>query len=216
MKEIYENCNILYNYLFDKDKINKCDVLIVCGSSDLSVVEAADKINMKCFPECFIFTGKEGKGTKGKYKNSEAERMASYAESFGIFNSKMLIEDKSINTLQNINYSNKLIKKYKDYINTNNIAIIHKPYVLKRIKLICKRKKLNYKVTSINTNFTNYLIKVITNGYMSENDVICEMVAEIFYIKHHHIFRLAKEPIPKEVLDAYNYLKKKGYNKYII
>lgn len=216
MKEVYNNCNVLYNYLCDRDDIKKCTTVITCGSSDLSVVEETANINHECHPMCFIFSGKEGKGTRGKYEHSEAYRFAEYAESFGIFNIKMILEEKSINTLQNIRYSYRIIRKNKRYIDSSFLVIVHKPYVLKRVKLICKRWGIDSKVSCLKANFRDYLKYVTSKGYMSEDDIINELVGEIFYIKHSFLFGLARNRIPSEVMDAYLFLKKKGYNRYII
>lgn len=216
MKEVYNNCEVLYNYLCDRDDIKKCTTLITCGSSDLSVVEETSNVNHECHPMCFIFSGKEGKGTKGKYNNSEAERFAEYAESFGIFNSKMILEENATNTLQNIKYSYRIIRKNKRYIDSSYLVIVHKPYVLKRVKLICKRRRIDARVSCLKKNFREYLMYVTSKGYMCEDDVINELVGEIFYIKHSFLFGLAMNRIPSEVMDAYKFLKKKGYNRYII
>ena len=51
---------------------------------------------------------------------------------------------------------------------------------------------------------------------MSESDVINEIVGEIFMLKHYKLFDLPKIEIDDNVLEAYKFLKKKGYRKYTI
>lgn len=51
---------------------------------------------------------------------------------------------------------------------------------------------------------------------MTLDDIINELVGEIFILKHYRMFRISKVNIPKEVKKSYFFLKKKGYKKYAI
>ena len=65
-------------------------------------------------------------------------------------------------------------------------------------------------------SFKEYINKVITDKNMTLDDIINELVGEIFILKHYRMFRISKVNIPKEVIKSYFFLKKKGYKKYAI
>lgn len=193
MEEILNKAEIIYNYLNTKDEISKSDVILGCGSIDITIVEVVKELDDKYNFKTIIFSGYKGKGTLGKIKTSEAKRFKEYAKT----------------TKQNIRKS---LKK----VNYNNLIIVHKPYALKRTKLICQKYNIDCKVTSVNLSLRKYINKVVKENNMSESDVINEIVGEIFMLKHYKLYGLPKIEIDDNVLEAYKYLKKKGYRKYTI
>ena len=120
-----------------------------------------------------------------------------------------MLEEHARTTKENIKKSIKKVKFEK-------ITIVHKPYVLKRCDQICKKLKINYQLATINLSFKEYINKVNTDKTMTLDDIINELVGEIFILKHYRMFRISKVNIPKEVIKSYFYLKKKGYKKYAI
>ena len=120
-----------------------------------------------------------------------------------------MLEEHAKTTKQNI-------KKSLKKVNYNSLIIVHKPYALKRTKLICQKYNINCKITSVNLSLRKYINKVVKENNMSESDVINEIVGEIFMLKHYKLFGLPKIEIDDNVLETYKYLKKKGYRKYTI
>ncbi len=209
MEEILNKAEIIYNYLNTKDEISKSDVILGCGSIDTTIVEVVKELDDKYNFKTIIFSGYKGKGTLGKIKTSEAKRFKEYALKLGINNDKIVLEEHAKTTKQNIRKS---LKK----VNYNNLIIDHKPYALKRTKLICQKYNIDCKITSVNLSLRKYINKVVKENNMSESDAINEIVGEIFMLKHYKLFGLPKIEIDDNVLEAYKYLKKKGYRKYTI
>ena len=83
-----------------------------------------------------IIIASGGKGSNEKY--SEAEVISKYLQDKGISNNRIIIEDKSGSTYENLNYSGKLI----DNLDTK-IVIASSDFHLFRAK--CIAKKLGYK-----------------------------------------------------------------------
>lgn len=209
MEEILNKAEIIYNYLNTKDSISKSDVILGCGSIDTTIVEVVKELDDKYNFKTIIFSGYKGKGTLGKIKTSEARRFKEYALKLGINNAKIELEEHAKTTKQNIRKS---LKK----VNYSSLIIVHKPYALKRTKLICQKYNINCNVTSVNLSLRKYINKVVKENNMSESDVINEIVGEIFMLKHYKLFGLPKIEIDDNVLESYKYLKKKGYRKYTI
>ena len=201
MEEILNKVEIIYNYLNTKDEISKSDVILGCGSIDTTIVEVVKELDDKYNFKTIIFSGYKGKGSLGKIKTSEAKRFKEYALKLGINNAKIELEEHAKTTKQNIRKS---LKK----VNYNSLIIVH--------KLICQKYNINCNVTSVNLSLRNYINKVVKENNMTESDVINEIVGEIFMLKHYKLFGLPKIEIDDNVLEAYKYLKKKGYRKYTI
>lgn len=209
MEEVLKRTENIYNYLNTKDDISGCDIILGCGSMDTTIVEVVKELDDKYNYNNIIFSGYMGKGSIGKIKVSEARRFNDYALKLGINENKIIIEEHAKTTKQNI-------KKSLKKVNYNKVVIVHKPYALKRTKLICERYNINSSITSTDLSFKEYLNKVSRENNMSVNQVINEIVGEIFMLKHNLIFGLPKINIDKNILEDYKYLKKKGYRKYTI
>lgn len=209
MEEVLKKGKIIYDYLNNQDNITKCSTILCCCSIDLGLVEVSKELDIKYSPKQIIYSGYKGKGTIGKIKGSEAQRFKNYAINLGIDKNKIITEERSVNTWQNIKNSLKKIEH-------QDLVIIHKPYAIRRTKLICQKLNIECKIVSNKQTFNEYLKQITNKEQIKEKDIISEMVAEIFYIKHNKLFNLIKTDIPEEVIEAYIFLKNKGYNKYII
>ena len=209
MNEILKNAETIYNYLNIKENLTDSDLILGCGCMDTTIVEVCNVLYKQLHSQKVLFSGKSGKGTIGKISSSEAQRFKNYAIELGIPAEKILLEEYARTTKENIKKSIKKVKFEK-------ITIVHKPYVLKRCDQICKKLKINYQLAIINLSFKEYINKVITDKSMTLDDIINELVGEIFILKHYKIFRISKTSIPKEVIESYSFLKKKGYKKYAI
>lgn len=209
MNEILKNAETIYNYLNIKENLTDSDLILGCGCMDTTIVEVCNVLYKQLHSQKVLFSGKSGKGTIGKISSSEAQRFKNYAIELGIPAEKILLEEYARTTKENIKKSIRKVKFEK-------ITIVHKPYVLKRCDQICKKLKINYQLATINLSFKEYINKVITDKSMTLDDIINELVGEIFILKHYKIFRISKISIPKEVIKSYFFLKKKGYKKYAI
>lgn len=209
MNEILINAETIYNYLNIKENLTDSDLILGCGCMDTTIVEVCNVLYRQLHSQKVLFSGKSGKGTIGKISSSEAQRFKNYAIELGIPAEKILLEEYARTTKENIKKSIKKVKFEK-------ITIVHKPYVLKRCDQICKKLKINYQLATINLSFKEYINKVITDKSMTLDDIINELVGEIFILKHYKIFRISKISIPKEVIESYSFLKEKGYKKYAI
>lgn len=81
-----------------------------------------------------IVSGGQGKGES----TSEAEAMRRYLEDKGIFSERIIIEDKSTNTKQNLEFSFKTARM-KGAAEESSFLIVSSDYHLYRAKLLAKR-----------------------------------------------------------------------------
>lgn len=86
----------------------------------------------------------------------------------------------------------------------------------KKCAIICSRLNINYQLTSKDLSFKVFLTKVEKDKTMTQDNILNELVREIFILKHPKLFGLESIKIDESVLLAYYYQKKKGYNKYCL
>lgn len=209
MNEVLEKAKIIYNYLNVKDDITESSIILGCGSMDTSIVDKVKELDDSYHPKIIIFSGYKGKGTLGKIKISEAKRFEEYAINLNIDKSKIKLEETAKTTYQNL-------KKSLKHYSGDKITIIHKPYVLRRTKLMCEKLNIDCNLTCIDLSFNDYIDKITSENNGTLDQIINEIVGEIYMIKHYKLFNLSKSQIDDDILNAYKYLKKKGYRKYII
>ena len=78
-----------------------------------------------------LFTGGLGRNTEGLLPEPEAVRFAKVAMECGVPAEDILIEDKSTNTKENIEFIRELLGK--EHIPTNHILGVHQPFMERRI-----------------------------------------------------------------------------------
>ncbi|GAA0747121.1 YdcF family protein [Clostridium oceanicum] len=119
----------------------------------------------KGFGDYIIVSGGKGEGDL----KSEAKIMEEYLIKNGVEKNKIITEDKSINTWENIKYCDQIIKSN----HFKSVVIVSNKYHLKRINMVCKKMKVNSSYSGV------YL-----SSYKMEEllGVIREVVASFKYI----------------------------------
>lgn len=191
----------LFDYLNFIDEEVSCDVMIGCGCADTFIPLECSKLYKNGNYKKILFTGYKGKGTIGKIKESEADIFKNIAIKNGVNINDILIENKSMSTYSNMRNCFRILK----YIDYNNVMIVHKPYVNRRLSLIIKKYKNTY-IHNFSMSFDEYVMK----SSMSKEQIINEMVGEIYLLKNVH-----RVKIDSDVLKIYYCLIADGYKKYV-
>lgn len=130
----------------------------------------------------------------------------------GVPKKKVLIENKSTNTGENILFTQKLLKEKK--LDPQTFIVVQKPYMERRtyatFKKVWPEKEII--VTSPQISFEDY-----PNEKISKEDVINIMVGDLQRIKLYPKkgFQIPQK-IPSSVWAAYEQLVELGYTKHII
>ncbi|MFA6322380.1 MAG: YdcF family protein [Candidatus Buchananbacteria bacterium] len=191
--------------------LKKADAILVLGSHDLRVAEYAAKLFLKNYAPYIIFSGQSGRLTSQIWKKSEAAMFADVAKTMGVPLDKILIEDQSKNTGQNIINSKKLLQKLK--LKPKTIILVQKPYMERRAWATFKKvwPKQKVIVTSPKISFTKYPDK-----FKPLDQIINIIVGDLQRIKLYPKkgFQI-KQEIPQDVWRAYEKLIAQGYNHHL-
>lgn len=217
-REIKKDIETLWEYLSLKNEpVKKAECIIGLGSILDSVPKKCAELYQKGFGNYILFSGNCGKGTEGVISKTEAEIFKDIAMQKGVPEEKILIEKKATNTYENFKYSIQELNKKN--LHPQSFIIVGKPYQERRAHSIARIELTNneFCIAPFSIDFTEFLEYIKKNNLMSLDDVINEIVAEInisiiapkYGIQH-------ENKIPKAVLESYDRLCKRGYNKYLV
>ena len=105
-KKIWE-----YHLLHHKLKI--ADLILVMGSTDIQVAERGADVYLEGWAPLIVISGGLGRIAKKIWRKSEAEVFAEVVINKGVPKNKIIIENKSTNTGENVVFTKNLLKKRK-------------------------------------------------------------------------------------------------------
>ncbi|MBW3001648.1 YdcF family protein [Candidatus Woesearchaeota archaeon] len=202
----------LWNYHHMNHKLEKADCILVLGSHDTRIAERGAQLFLEGWAPLLIYSGGVGRLTEGLWNKPEAEVFADIAIKMGVPKDKILIENKSTNTGENIIFTMKLLKEKK--LDMRSFIVVQKPYMERRAYATFKKHLPDKKiiVTSPQISFEDY-----PNDKINKDDMINIMVGDLQRIKTYPEkgFQIPQE-IPEDVWTAYEKLVEVGYNVHLI
>ncbi len=206
----------IWDYHRMNHQLSKADAILVLCSHDLAVAERGAQLFLEGWAPLLIFSGGLGAITKRMWNRPEADRFSEVAIKMGVPKEKVLIENRSTNTGENIRLTKGLLAEKQ--INPRRFILVQKPYMERRsyatFRKLWPEKELV--VTSPQVSFDEYLEKY-SHEEFSSDDVVNIMVGDLQRIKLYPEkgFQIPQE-IPDEVWEAYQELVRAGYDKHLI
>ena len=210
--QILELARKLWNYHHMNHSLEKVDCILVLGSHDLRVADRAAELFLLGFAPYIVFSGGLGNLTREMWKETEADQFARIARQKGVPEEKILIENKSTNTGENILFTRQLLLDKN--VHPQSFIVVQKPYMERRSYATFKKhwpeKKLL--VTSPQIAFEEYPTKDIPM-----ERVISIMVGDLQRIKIYPSsgFQVPQE-IPGDVWYAYEQLVEAGFTEHMV
>jgi len=210
--EVDKLAKVIWDYCKMRQDLVKSDAIIALGSMDLRIAEKAAELWHRNLAPVIVTSGGFGRLTGSNWTETEAKKFAEVLYSKGISKDKVLIEDNSTNTAENIRLSIDLLKL--NSIQPKRLIIISQPYMERRAYVTFLKLFPNIEVfvTSPDVSYELYPTKEIT-----KEDVLNIMVGDIQRIKLYPSKGFTiPQVIPNEVELAMNKLIKLGYYKQLI
>ena len=203
---------IIWNYHHLNQPLEKADCIFVIGSHDTREADRAINLYQEGFAPYIIFSGGYGNLTRDIFHQPEAEIFANMAIAKGIPKEKIIIENRSTNTGENVQFTKQLLKELN--LDFQTFILVQKPYMERRTYATFKKNwpEKEFVVTSPQITFNDY-----PNSEISKDQVINIMIGDLQRIKEYPArgFQIHQD-IPKEVWNAYEKLVAGGYNKHLI
>ncbi len=204
----------VWNYHKMNQELEKADCILVLGSHDVRVAERGAQLYLGGWAPLLVFSGGLGDLTRDIWKKPEAEKFAKIAVEMGVPKKDILVENRSVNTGENVRFSYQLLKSKG--ILLRKIILVQKPYMERRTYATFKKqwpdKRTKIIVTSPQISFEQY-----PNKQIPINEVINLMVGDLQRIKIYSQkgFQIFQK-IPNDAWGAYEKLVKLGYTEHLI
>ena len=211
--DFLEPLQVIWDYLCLNRKPEKADVIVGFGNFNTDIARrAAELYHQGCAPK-LLFTGGLGRNTEGLLPEPEAVRFARVAMECGVPEEDILLEDRSSNTRENIEFTRQLLRERG--IPHSRILGVHQPFMERRIRAAIGVywPELDFSVTSPQVSIPEYLRRAKEQG-ISENASVSVIVGDFqrmdLYAK---LGYQLPQHIPEEAWQAFRRLVAMGYDK---
>ncbi|MFA5047820.1 MAG: YdcF family protein [Patescibacteria group bacterium] len=211
-KKIDKLAKIIWDYHHLHHKLIKADCILALGSRDTRTAEWAAKLYLGGYAPWVIFSGGYGRLTKSLFAKPEAEVFADIAIEKGVPKEKIIIENQSTNTGDNIKFTQQILVGRK--LDFKSFILVQKPYMERRAYATLMKQWPDKKiiVTSPPLTYEDY-----PNKEISKDQLINAMVGDLERIKVYPDKGFSiEQKIPVKVWKAWERLVALGYNKRLI
>ena len=204
---------VIWDYLCLNQTLEKADCIVGFGNFNTDIARRAAELYHQGYAPKVLFTGGLGRNTEGLLPEPEAVRFAKVAMECGVPAADILIEDKSANTKENIEFTRCLLER--EGIPHGHILGVHQPFMERRIKAAMGVywPELRFSVTSPQVTIPEYLTRAKEQG-ISENASVSVIVGDFqrldLYAKKGYQL---PQHIPEEAWTAFRELVAMGFDK---
>jgi uncharacterized SAM-binding protein YcdF (DUF218 family) len=206
----------IWDYHLLNDELSKADAILVLCSHDTVVAERGAQLFLDGWAPLLIFSGGLGSITKRFWSEPEANQFAAIAMSMGVPRERILIENRSTNTGENVLLTRQLLAQ--QHVDPNSFIVVQKPYMERRTYATFRKfwPEKRLVVTSPQISCDEYLARY-SHESLSVDDVISIMVGDLQRIRLYPAkgFQIQQD-IPDDVWDAFEALVKAGYGTRLV
>lgn len=214
--EAEQLARVLWEYQRLNAKLEPAEVIIAMGCEDERVAERAARLYKDGFGKWVICTGRSGTRTKAilqaKGFPTEAAYFAAILQKAGVPAERILQEDRSTNSGENIAYTKELLAR--NGIKAEAIIVVTAPYAERRQQAVYAAQWPEQKVviTSPELTYEEYSTTELTEGYL-----INALVGRVQRMKVYadRGFQ-AKVEVPGEVWTACERLIEMGFTEQLV
>jgi len=213
---IRELAEVVWRYHQLNHPLTRADAILVLCSHDTAVAERGAQVFLEGWAPLLIFSGGLGAITKTLWTTPEADRFAAIAVSLGVPADRILIENQSTNTGENVAFTKRLLAER--HLEPHAFIVVQKPYMERRSYATFRKvwPDKHVIVTSPRVSFDDYLSRY-SHEALSPEDVISIMVGDLQRVRLYPDkgFQIPQE-IPDTVWNAFEALVAAGYDRHLI
>lgn len=206
----------LWNYHQLHHELSPADAILVLCSHDTRVAERGAELFLDRWAPLLIFSGGLGGITRHLWDEPEANLFARIATGMGVPADRILIENRSTNTGENVRFTRQLLDERG--LELQKFIVVQKPYMERRSYATFKQQwpgkalVVTSPVVSLDEYLTEHADHPVPPG-----EVISVMVGDLQRIRLYPAlgFQIEQE-IPDEVWTAFQALVDAGYDRHLI
>ena len=211
--EYLQPLQVIWDYLGMHQQPQKADCIVGFGNFNTNIARRAAELYHQGYAPKILFTGGLGRNTEGLLPEPEAVRFAKVAMACGVPEYDIILEDKSTNTKENIEFTrNKLVELGLPH---QHILGVHQPFMERRSTAASGVywPELDFTVTSPQVTIHQYLEDSQRQG-ITENAAVSVIVGDFqrmdLYAK---LGYQLPQHIPAEAWAAFHELVAMGFDK---
>jgi uncharacterized SAM-binding protein YcdF (DUF218 family) len=197
-------------------QLSAADVILVLCSYDTSVAERGAQLFLEGWAPLLVYSGGLGSITRRLWTEPEADRFARIAVGMGVPPDRILIENQSTNTGENVLFTRRLLAERG--LDPDRFILVQKPYMERRSYATFARvwPGKTAVVTSPQASFADYLAHH-SNDALSRDEIIGIMVGDLQRIRLYPArgFQIEQE-IPDDVWAAFEELVGAGFDTHLV
>lgn len=211
-----ELAKILWDYMHLNQKPEQADVIVGFGCYDEDIPRRCAELYHAGYAPYVAFSGGLGRNTDKLWTKSEAERFAAIAMAEGVPEDRIILENKSTNSAENLLFTPKVLAEHG--VKADKIIAVHKPYMERRLwsAMQVYWPGVQAVYTSPQVTLEEHIAHAERIG-MTAHGVIETIVGDIqrMELYAHKGYQVPVE-IPDEVWDAYHRLVKLGFDGQLV
>lgn len=206
----------LWHYHQLNHQLSHADAILALCSHDTIVAERSAQLFLERWAPLLVFSGGLGAITKTLWSEPEADQFARIAIRLGVPEDRILIENRSTNTGENVAFTRRLLAERG--LDLRRFLVVQKPYMERRAYATFRKvwPEAELIVTSPRLSLDQYLGRYSHESFTAD-DVISIMVGDLQRIRLYPEkgFQIPQE-IPDDVWQAYTQLVEAGYDRHLI
>jgi uncharacterized SAM-binding protein YcdF (DUF218 family) len=202
----------IWDFMHLRQPLQLCDVAIAMGSHDLRTAAYAAQLVLDGWAPLLVCSGASGRLTRGAWQQTEAHAFAEEAIKAGLEKDRILLEERSTNTSENLQFSAQALAQAD--ISFSRALLIHKPYMERRVWATAAKvwPRTKVVVSSPPIPMREYGTEAIPLA-----EVIAIMAGDLQRVIEYpkRGFAIAQE-IPDHVLTAFDLLTQNGFVSHLL
>jgi hypothetical protein len=206
---------VIWDYLHVGHQPVPGDVILAFGTNDLRVAEFAADLYHRGFGGMLVCSGgvaHAGDLLATGWERPEAEMFAEVAVASGVPGDRILLEDRSINTAQNVRFTRALLSERG--VDPARMVLACKPFMQRRVwaTMAVEWPEMPATVASPAMTLDEYFTADLTPERIL-NIMMGDLQRVWVYGRKGWS---APQPLPREVEDAYRELKARGFTRHLL
>ncbi|GKT50986.1 uncharacterized protein ColSpa_11167 [Colletotrichum spaethianum] len=203
----------IYNYHRMGMSLSPATAIFCLCSLDKRVATRAAQLFLDGYGEYLIYSGGVGKLTEDRFTEPEAEVFAGIARQLGVPDDRIIVEPRSSNTGENVQFTHALLKRRG--LEIKSFVLVQKPYMERRTYATFLKQwpdaGTKFAVTSPKLEFEEY-----PDAQNPKDLVVNIMVGDLVRIREYPKkgFQL-KQEIPEEIWEANQRLIAAGFDGHL-
>jgi uncharacterized SAM-binding protein YcdF (DUF218 family) len=197
-------------------ELSRAEAIVALCSHDTVVAERAAQLWLDGWAPLLVFAGGLGVITRHFWSEPEADQFARIAVAMGVPEDRILTENRSTNTGENVSFTRQLLEERG--LDLRRFILVQKPYMERRTYATFRKvwPEPAIAVTSPQVTMDDYL-RAYSNESLSAADVVSIMVGDLQRIRVYaeRGFQIPQE-IPDDVWRAYEELVERGFTSRLV